>query len=203
MAIVRHKLTPPEYVPGTYWIIGDEFGNVVLSRGIFAFDYFYYLFFEWMIEHGWASRLEFNFRERLFLQRDTSHGSELWVYWRMKKKSPDPLFFFELDLNIHVVGLQPTEVVVKDKKIKANKGEAEVKYWIRMVMDQKFANSWVYKNFGGLLLKRLYAKRYEATRREILREAERFREAVKTYFDIETYKEEPELKKFFSIRGVE
>ena len=129
MSLIRHRLSPPTYIPGTFWTIGNEFGNVVLSRGVFAFDYFYYLFREWFVDNGWAGRLnEFDFRERLFLQRDSSRGSELWVYWRLKKPSTDKLFFYECDINMHVLGLSTTEVVVKDRKLKANKGEAEVKY---------------------------------------------------------------------------
>lgn len=203
MGLVRHRLSPPAYQPGTFWTIGNETGNVVLSRGVFAFDYFYYLFFEWFIENGWQTRKESNFRERLFLQRDTSYGAELWVFWRCRKPSKDKLFYYECDINMHVVGLQNTEVIVKGKKLKANKGEAEIKYWFRMVMDQDYVKHWTYQHFNKFILKRLLHQRFEQVRQDIVEESQRFHEALKTYFEIETYLEEPELRRFYSIRGVE
>ena len=204
MTLIRHRLSPPGYIPGTHWTIGNEFGNVVLNRGVYAFDYFYYLMREWFVENGWAGRInEYDFRERLFLQRDSSRGSELWVYWRMKKPSTDKLFYFECDINWHVLGLSPTEVVVKDRKLKANKGETEMKYWMRLVLDQEYAKSFLFRNFGKFMLDRILRDRWESVRRDLIREGERFHEAMKTYFDIETYLEEPELHKFYATRGLE
>jgi len=204
MAIVRHRFSPPDYVPGSYWHVGNwPSGNVVLSRGVYDFGYFYYLLHEYLIEEGWATREEADFRERMFLQRDTAHGQELWIFWRMKKASPDKLFHFELDFNWHVVGMQKTEVMIKDKKRTINKGESEIKYFPRIVLNQDFANHWTWKYFNKFIIKRILHKRYEWVRRECLRDVEKLHEALKTYFDIETYSEEPELRKFYGVRGME
>ena len=121
----------------------------------------------------------------------------------MKKPSTDKLFYFECDINWHILGLSPTEVVVKDRKLKASKGETEMKYWMRLVLDQEYAKSFLFRNFGKFMLDRILRDRWESVRRDLIREGERFHEAMKTYFDIETYLEEPELHKFYATRGLE
>jgi len=113
------------------------------------------------------------------------------------------LFHLELDFNWHIVGMQKTEVMIKDKKRTINKGETEIKYFPRIVLNQDFANHWTWKYFHNFILKRILHKRYNWVRREFLRDVEELHEALKTYFDIETYSEEPELRKFYGVRGME
>jgi len=202
MALIRHMLDTEDIV----FHIGDEFnGLLIVSREVFNLPYMYFLMHEWLIEHEYCPRTDWDFGEKYFMERDLggTAGKEIRVRWRCEKQSRDKLFTFKLDINWWVLGLKETEVVVKGKKIKANTGEVEIKIWPRMIISPAFfqGRGELFKGFvKNVLIKRLIRKKVLSIRKDLYEEAYQLQEALKTYLKIETYLEDPQLKKFYKLR---
>jgi len=199
MVLIRHRYDSETVVK----FIGDpNAGILILSREIFNFPYVYFLMHEWLIENGYATRADWEFGERFFMQRDTQGGSELRVRWRCTKPSRDKMFHFKMDVNWWALGVKETEVVVKGKKLKMNTGELEIKLFPRMVINPEFVKKegWQTQFLKKFFLKRVIKDKVERLRKELFDDSYRLQEALKTYLKIETYLEEPELKRFFRLR---
>lgn len=199
MTLIRHRYDTEEVVK----YIGDpNAGILILSREVFNMAYAYFLMHEWLIENDYATRNDWEFPEKYFMQRDSPAGYELRVRWRcVKKKTRDPLFHYKMDINWWALAVKDTEVVVKGKKLKMNTGELEIKLFPRMVLNPDYIKGpYARQFFKKFFLKRIIKKKVEALRKDLFDDAYRLQEALKTYLKIETYLEEPELKKFFTLR---
>jgi hypothetical protein len=174
-------------------------------REHFNLKYLYVLMHEWFVEEGYASRNDLEFDESFYLNRETqTAGKEIWVYWRMNKTPVNTKFWrYDMDMDMHVVGLKDSELMHDGKKYKANFGEAEVKIWAKLVIDYK--HEWKKHPFLGPLLKIFWKRTVKNTmemhKKTLYREAYRFQEAVKTYFKISTYLPERELGGFYDTKN--
>lgn len=198
MGLISHRLDSETVIDS----IGDPVaGLMIVGREVFNLPYLYFLFHEWLIENGYASRADFKFGEKYFMQRESTAGSEIRVRWRCQKKSKDDLFIYKLDINWWLVAVKETEIVVKGKKLKANTGECEIKLWPRMILNPDYnKGEWLPKFINGIFLNRIIKHKREEMRKQLYNDAFRLQEALKTYLKIETYLEEPELKRFFTLR---
>lgn len=195
MPRVRHKESGKEYYP-----IGDPIlGISVLSKGMFSLAYFYEMAHEWFIENGWAGRLDSDFGETFFCQRDSGKHSEIWARWQFRKPSSDVLFYYELDYQVHVLGLTSQETVVKGKKLKLDNGEIEIKFFPRVVINPLWEKARYFKGMQEWYFRRrLMGKKFEHVRRVLYEEAVRLQEALKSYFDLKTFLEIPESQRFYT-----
>ncbi len=173
-------------------------------KDYFNLKYLYTLMHEWFVEEGYATREDPKFPEEYYMNRETqTAGKEIWIYWRMTKKPVKTKFWrYDMDMDMHVIGLKDAELMHEGKKYKVNWGEPEVKIWAKLVVD--YEHEWKKHPILAPLLKIFWKRTVKATmerhKKELYREAYRFQEAVKTYFKISTYLPERELQAFYATK---
>ena len=180
---------------------------VVKYKDVFSLEDLYKLMHEWLVEEGWATRNDEDFPETYFLQKE-SHvaGKEVWFRWRLQK-APWPAKYafwrYVLDIDAHVLGLKPAELIWKGRKFKADKGEIEITVVASLVVD--YGKAWE-KTTWLKPLKRLWINRVVKRTKDMLKkalydEAYRLREAITSYLKLESYL--PEREEFWPKRTLE
>jgi len=127
---IKHKYTGVEYKTVTKFVVN--------YKDVFIFEDLYVLMYEWLVSNGYASRSDADFPERYYLDRTGAAGKEVWIRWRCKKvptAGTRKFWRFDLDIDIHVLGLKDVELVVQNKKMKANKGEVDVEVVANLIFD--------------------------------------------------------------------
>lgn len=197
MAKIKHRYSDQLYMEAAAF----KFKH----KDYFNLKYLYNLMHEWFIEEGYAPAEDAKFPERFIMHRETQKGGdEIWVYWRMTKQPVKTKFWrYDLDMDMHVVGLKDAELMHEGKKFKCNWGEPEVKIWAKLVVD--YENEWKKHPYLSHILKLFWKRTVKATmeahKRELYRDAYRFQEAVKTYFKMGTYLPERELQAFYETKS--
>ncbi|MEK6874422.1 MAG: hypothetical protein AABX52_01590 [Nanoarchaeota archaeon] len=203
MGIVRHRFDGMKF-----WQVPKM---VVVSKDVFSMEYLYFMLHEWLIEHKYCTRDgDAKFRETYYEHRDFGGGPrEIIVRWRFKKNSDnikfkDPLFYYELDIDMHALGIKPTEIVVKGRKLGADTGEIEVTINARVVWAEKYwKQSDLMEKVFSYVIERPFKTRYLNHRIDLSAEVAELQEALKTYFQVETYLEEPQLERWHVSRTQE
>ena len=175
--------------------------NVTFS-GVFDFKYFYYLLHEWLIEHEWA-KSDSDFREDLYSQRDDVSGKELFLKWRMEKKTGNYVADkIEMDIHIHCLALGDTEILVNNKKQKLDKGEIEVKIDGRVFKNKELTSSWVYKSelIKKFMDNKYYSSQHDKVWGDFYAEIYNLQEAIKEYFGLTRFSDRRELLEFYKSR---
>ncbi len=171
-------------------------------KDVFSLSYMYKLMREWLIDNGYADRDEDKFPEVFYLQKENpAFGKEIWARWRLKKE-PDPaakLWRFDLDVDIHVLGLKEVEVTHQNKRIKADKGEVEVEIAAYIVYDYEKAweKATFLKPYAKFITDRLQKKKSVEFETKLGEESDRFRDAIKEYLQLPTYIPTKELGEFW------
>lgn len=175
-------------------------------KDLFSMKAAYALMREWLVENEYVTRKDADFPEKFYLQRESPvMGTELWILWRCQKKPQGSSFFrYDLDIDMHILGLKPTEMVKDGKKFKANTGEIEIILRSNLVIDHegKWRAHWFLKNIFKFFYKRIIHSLVERKRLELYEETYRFQEAMKTYFNLENFLPEPELESFWQRRDL-
>ena len=182
---------------------------IVKYKDVFSLDALYKLMHEWLVEEGWATRKDEDFPEVLFLQKESPvSGKEIWFRWRLQK-APWPAKYkfwrFVLDVDAHVLGLKPAELIFKGQKFSADKGEIEVTVVASLVVDYEKAwekTTWL-KSIKRLWVNRVVKRTREMLRKSLYEEAYRLREAITSYLKLETYMTEREDLEFWLKRTLE
>jgi|TARA_Y100000310_G_scaffold345266_1_gene463227 hypothetical protein len=194
MARIRHKYENVDY----FSVIED---TRLKHKDFFHMKNLYIVAHEWLIEEGFAPRLDPTFPETLYMHRVTPDaGDELWIWWRCEKVPTNNSFYkFVLDIDWHVIMLESTEVMFNGMKFKANSGEPEFKIYAKLVVDYQgtWKKHWLLKHLFTWFYKRLILKDLKVHETEFREDLYRFKEAMKTYLKLRTYLPEPEGQKFF------
>jgi hypothetical protein len=190
---------------GKEYLVAAQFK--MKHKDYFSWKYLYTLIHEWVVEEGYATRSDADFPEIFYMHRETPKaGNEIWVYWRLTKNPvKNPFWRYDLDIDVHLVGIRDTEIMYKGKKYKVNWGEPEVKVWAKCVADyqREWEKSPIMSRLKHLFFKRIIKNDFERHKKELYREAYRLQEAVKTYFKLSTYLPEVEGQKFYGTKPVE
>ncbi len=174
----------------------------VKYKDYFTILHLYKVMHEWFIHTGWEpERKDYDFPERLYLQRDSQQkGREYWVWWRFEKKM-NAYFRCDFDIDIHINLVKDTEVMWEGKKYKTNWGEPEIKLYAKLVYDyNKKANIGSHpllKGFKDIFYKRIIKKQKVYYRKWLHREVFTFIDLLKHYFQFKSYIPEPELAHLF------
>lgn len=183
MVSIKHRYTGVEYKKVT--------GFSVKFKDVFDLDQFYILLYEWLVEKGYVTRADETFPEKYYMDRTGAAGKEVWFRWRPKRHpvSGNKFWRFDLDIDVHVLGLKDVELVVQNKKIKAHKGEVEVMVSANMIFDAsgEWRKDSFLKPFRSFYFKRFLSKKKDFLEKEFYNEAFEFRDAVNAYLKLETY----------------
>lgn len=182
--------------------------NQITYKDVFSLSYLYKLMHEWVVDNGYASSSDPDFKEVFFLQKDNpATGKEFWFRWRLGKEPEggSKLFKYEMDIDVHVQGLKEVEVTQQNKRFKADKGEIEISVVGNFITDPETA--WeshpVLKTYKTFILNRILKKKFDFHAAQVSKETEKFLDAVKTYLQLPTYLKEKELGEFWAKKTPE
>lgn len=130
----------------------------------FDLSYLYKAFHDWLVDEGWAPVDEWEFPEIHYIHKESPHGTESRIRWRLKKE-PDPnyhgLFEYWMDLDFAFFGMQDAELVYKGKKIKVKKGGFELIVKAFLIIDKEKAwGKGLLKQFKETFYKRMIRQQY-------------------------------------------
>lgn len=197
---------PPPYQLHKKWTVRNFRFNF---KNIFSLEFLYKRVHEWLIEEGYRTSgggpTGDQWMEKLYLERDLGGAKQVWIWWRSDKNYASNFFKFYLDVDYHLLGLVPHEIVVDGQKIKTNKGEVDLFVTIKMELDpdKSWDNNFLLKNkyLQNFYVNRIYRKQIEEVENEAVRDAARLLGAVKQYFEMESWVPEYTGKPFHPARG--
>lgn len=195
---LRHRFAGLNYLEAAKFVVN--------YKDVFSMKYVYSLIREWLIEEGYATRDDEKFPEVYYLQKEHPVvGKDLWIRWRLTKnplphKTESSMFWkFMLDIDMHILGMTDVEVLVKDKKLKVNKGEIEFQVLANLVWDASRSwekSTWL-KPFKNIYFKRFMREQREELKDKLYEDAYRLQGAIKTYLKLESYLPEKEGEAFW------
>lgn len=174
----------------------------VKYKDIFDMKGFYTDLKEWLLEYEWTDHhegldhWEIYYGERI----DQSKSREIWIHWRMKKKPKhSPFITYYMDFEFHILGLVDTEVVRDGMKMKANKGEVEMKIWAYLTEDyvSAFQKHFFLKEVVEIFKKRVYRKEMEARKKELYQELYVLQNFIKQWLKLKRYLPYEETRSFY------
>jgi len=191
MASIKHRYTGIPYT--------QIAGYSVNFKEVFSMDEFYRMLHEWCIDNDYASSSDEDFPEVYYLQKVIKGAKDVWFRWRLKKDPSDlkkqkkQFWRCDFDIDVHVLGLKDVEVVVKNQKFKANKGEVEIQVSAKLLMDVsgEWAKSPVLRPLKKWTMKKVLEKDRDKFAKDIYDDAYDLRDAVTNFFKIWPYEKEP------------
>lgn len=170
-------------------------------KDIFNLKEFYKALHEWFKEYEWKDMESEDDRwESYYGERSSPGGAkEIWIWWRLYKKAPETEYLnYYLDLDFHVIGLVPTEVIKGGNKIKTQSGEIELKIrgYVELKYMSKFKESAILSRLEKLFTKRIYKGTTERER-ELYQEVHALYNFVKQWFKLKRYLPYEERATFF------
>ena len=180
-------------------------------KHVFSLEYLYRRIHEWLAEEGYCDLVgsgdnSDRWIEKLYLERISANGAkQIWIWWRMDKKHPNPFFKFYMNVDFHAVNLMDHEIVVEGTKVKTNKGEVEVFITAKMELDPQggWEKNFVLRNryLQEFFLNRIYKDRIEQVENEMVKETARLLGAVKQHLQLESWLPEYSGKPFHPAKG--
>lgn len=167
--------------------------------------YLYTMCHEWLIENNWGPAKDDSWPERLYMHRWTQkQGEEIWIWWRMRKHM-NQFFRCDFDIDWHMVGLKPAEVVHNGKKYKGEKGTTEFKIYVKLIFDPQhgFEKAGWISNLKETFWQRIYYKDFLGFRKQVYHDIYKFKHAIKTYFRLPLYLPEAEGHKFWKDKNMQ
>jgi len=170
----------------------------IKNKDVYDFDMLYEVLHDWMVEHDFATRVDPEFNETLYLERvDAAGAKEHWIWWRQEKPSATSSIIYTLYVTYHAVRMEKTEIVKDGKKFKANKGECEIDVKANVVFDpedrgpEPGEKAWkkgkILKLFFSWFWKRKMKSQLEWHKIELYREAYELSAAIKEYFKLNSF----------------
>lgn len=166
-------------------------------KDIFNLKSFYETIHDWFMEYGWNSvdsegkfeKGKDNYETWYFERIGPKGEKEMWWWWRLQKV-PSSYYKFHLDIDSHILYILPTEVIKDGKKLKAHKGEIELKIYgyLEFETGQTWAKHPLLKHFRTVFAKRIFKKEiYEDHKLELYREIYALGAFIKRYFKLKSF----------------
>ena len=171
-------------------------------KDIFDLKEFYEALRQWLFEYGWMDTEDKTEHFESYYGENIDQGGvrEIWMRWRPYRPAANSDYInFYLDFNWHIVGLTSTEIVRDGSKLKAHKGEVEIKinawYELKFVSDFKSHN--LLKYFASLFKRRVYKKDVAQRKKEFYQELYEMQTFIKQWFKLKRYLPYEETKNFY------
>lgn len=173
--------------PGFSWIS---------YKGHVNFEMLYKMMYEWLCQNGYQDvdgakdKFEHHYYEKL---EPDGMKSEIWIWWRTIKKSPDgnPYFDFRIMVEFQVLALKQDALVVDGNKFKMHQGEVNIflrgfldnahkkdKEWKKSVLFKQISNWWVNK---------AYLSQIDEREDDLYDDINKFYAAIKHYLGLNNY----------------
>jgi len=185
-------------------------------KDIFNLKQLYIAMHEWMLENDWTSvgfdskgNIELENKdhfETLYLERIEPNGAkEMYWFWRLQKLPVHNSYYkYHLDVDYHPLYIFPTEVVREGKKLKAHKGEVEVKIWAYIEFDYKgeWSRHPILRFFNRMFPERIFRRDlYSKHKKELYREAYILQAFMKKWFKLKSFLPSEEITPFFPSKA--
>lgn len=159
-------------------------GLKVKYRGVFDLGDFYKKLKLWFDSEGYGDENK-NFKESKYTESIKPYGKNIEIKWVAEKNKSD-YFSFGLTVTFRILGLQDTEIQYENKKIKANKGEVDVKVSADLIKNRQ--GKWSRDS----IIKRIYEtlivdKRIEEYKLEVYKLAYKLQDEMKMYLNLPRY----------------
>lgn len=93
----------------------------IKHEGVFNFKDLYNFIYDWFADKGYF------IKEEGYIEKIKAEGKDIEVKWKCVKNVTD-YFRFEIKIGFRILRLVDVEVAKGTKKVKTNKGEAEIKF---------------------------------------------------------------------------
>lgn len=162
-----------------------------------------------LIKEGYADTNASTFPEMYFWQEETMKlGKTFWIWWRPEKGvgifsvGMKKFITRKLKINIHGMKMKEIEIMHQGKKIKVVKGSLEI--YVHAILhfemgDWETGNAFKQSLFE-IFWKRLYLKKIEAYKKEVLNDSYKIQAYLKRVLNLETWTAEHE--EYFAKFGI-
>ncbi|MEM1535244.1 MAG: hypothetical protein QXE64_00190 [Candidatus Pacearchaeota archaeon] len=152
----------------------------VKHDGIFDFKALYAFLYDWFADR------EYFIKEESYTEKIKAEGKEIEIKWKCLKKITD-YFRFEIEIKWRISRLVDIEITKEGKKIKANKGEVEIKFSGTLERDyeNKFETSAFTKFLRSVYDRYIIRTRIEQMEGELTKEVIDASNQVKSYLVLE------------------
>lgn len=163
---------------------------------------------DWLISNDYVTAKSSENMEKFYLEKLAPSGTkEIWVWWRTSKSPHDSKYFrYNINIDIHVLGMKDVEIMHQGQKLKANKGEVEIMINCFLELEAEFEFS---KSFLGLLggkwltnvfRKRVYKKQVDAHKGDLKDDLVKLQAFIKEFLELKSFL--PKSEQFYPARGL-
>ena len=168
----------------------------IIYRDVFVMVYFYKMLHFWLEEEGFLDPFKTHeYMESEYIQRQLTN-KEYHIFWKTEKNPIDSSYYkYHLDIDMRVILMSDVEVIKNGRKVKAQKGEMQVKInpWIEVDMGKGWETHPILKYISSYFRRRLYKREMELHKKELYRDAYRLQAVIKKYLEMKSFLPEIEV----------
>ena len=206
--IYKHSRTPfpmpRKKVSHLINLWGNETPMRIKYKDIFEIKQFYQFLREYLKSNEWydeeegppSEHWEAYYGERI----DQKGAREIWFNWRLAKNPMgSPMIRYYIDIDFHCLGIVNAEIIKDGKKIKANKGEVEMKMWayVEEKFLKEFEGHWFLGQVKDIFAHRVYDKEVYQRRKELYQELYTLTSYIKQWLKMKRHLPYEEQKLFY------
>jgi|GEM_PF-4655832 len=171
-----------------------EFPTVQIKfKDLFDFKELYMTMFIWLKNEGWKDKTtgeDLEYMEEFYLEKTGPTGAkDHIIYWEAEKIASD-YFKYSLSIAITTIYLNPTELMLNGKKVKADVGEIGIKITAKLHPD--YNGAWVNSTFLGpfhdtWLVPTVLKNEYSVHKAKIYKQLYGFQAEIKRYLKLKQF----------------
>lgn len=159
----------------------EIFSSGLKYTGIFNLGDFYKWAYDWL-----ADETELDLAEKKYKEKINGDAKELEIEWDGKRKVTD-YFQFQIKVSFRILGLIKIELNEGGRKVKANKGQVEMKVKGTLIRDYdgKFEKTATRKFMRSIYEKWVIPSRIEEFEEKLIGDCDEFLSQAKAFLDLE------------------
>ena len=159
----------------------EVFSSKLKKAGIFDFKNFYKFCYDWLIEET-----DLDVAENAYNEKIKGDSKEVIIEWTGERKITD-YFKFKVKVKFHILNMTDVEAIQGGKKLKANKGEIEIKMKGTLIRDYdgKFESTAFKKFLRSIYERWVIPSRIEQFEEKLIGDCDEFLSQAKAYLDLE------------------
>lgn len=171
-----------------------EFPAVEIKfKDLFSFSELYTIMFIWLKNEGWKDKVtgdDVEFMEELYLEKTGATGAkDHMIYWEIEKPISGDFFKYSMSISIKTTYLNPTELMLNGKKVKADIGEVGIKIVARLHPDYKakWVNNPLLGSFYGWMETTVFKNEFAVHKAKVYKQLYGFQAEIKRYLKLKQF----------------
>jgi hypothetical protein len=160
-------------------------------KDIFDFKGFYEMLHEWLNSKDWHDPEKKDHYEEFYLEKiDPGDFREIHVWWRPEKSSESTEFYkWKMMIDFKIIAMKSTEIMYQGHKIKADKGEVEMKIWsfLELVGYKKWSKHPFLKHMYQIYRRRIHEADLMKQKLRLYRETYEMQNVMKNYLQMKLF----------------